>query len=158
MEHCPQHSNLNLFQILRQVPCTSQHTVDLHDLAFLVDAVEHQILVNDHPTISRVKAVDLAHFRGFAQFCDLLPQFFQYTAGCFRIKTGQIPGNLVQVLHSKGQISNFIRHTACPASPIRFRGPPIACRGQPPAVLPWQVPRQHIAGAKTPRTWRSPQC
>ena len=39
-----------------------------------------------------------------------------------------------------------------------FRGPPIACRGQPPAVLPWQVPRQHIAGAKTPRTWRSPQC
>ena len=29
---------------------------------------------------------------------------------------------------------------------------------QQPAVLPWQVPRQHIAGAKPPRTWRSPQC
>ena len=66
VEHCPQQPNLNLFQILRQIPSTSQHTVNLHDLVFIVDAVEHQILVNDHPTISRVKAVDLAHFRGIA--------------------------------------------------------------------------------------------
>ena len=66
VEHCPQHSNLNLFQILRQIPSTSQHTVNLHNLVFIVDAVEYQILVNDHPAISRVKAVDLAHFRGIA--------------------------------------------------------------------------------------------
>jgi hypothetical protein len=66
VEHCPQQSNLNLFQILRQIPSTAQHTVDFHSLYFIVDAVEHKILVNDHPTISRVKVVDLAHFRGIA--------------------------------------------------------------------------------------------
>lgn len=66
LEHCPQHSNLNLFQILRQIPSTSQHTVNLHNLVFIVDAVEYQILVNDHPAISRVKAVDLAHFWSIA--------------------------------------------------------------------------------------------
>ena len=153
-----QQSKLNLFQILRQIPRTSQHTVDLHSLYFIVDAVKYKILVNDHPTVSRVEAVDLAHFRGIAQFCDLLPQLFQYAASCFRVKARQISGDIVQVLYSKGQIFDFIRHTACPASPIRFRGLPIACRGQPPAALPWQVPRQHTAGAKTPRTWRSPQC
>ena len=65
-EHCPQHSNLNLFQILRQIPSTSQHTVNLHNLVFIGDAVEYQILVNDHPAISRVKAVDLAHFWSIA--------------------------------------------------------------------------------------------
>ena len=66
MEHCPQQSNLNLFQILWQIPSTAQHTVDFHSLYFIVNAVEHKILVNDHPTISRVKVVDLAHFRGIA--------------------------------------------------------------------------------------------
>ena len=157
-EHCQQQSNLNLFQILRQIPSTAQHTVDFHSLYFIVDSVKHQILVYDHSTVSRVRAVDLAHFRGIAQFCDLLSQLFQYAAGRFRVKARQIPGDIVQILHSKGQIFDLIRHTACPASPIRFRGLPIACRGQPPAVLPWQVPWQHIAGAKTLRTWRSPQC
>ena len=53
-----QQSKLNLFQILRQIPSTSQHTVNLHNLVSIVDAIEHQILVNDQPTISRVKAAD----------------------------------------------------------------------------------------------------
>ena len=67
VEHCPQQSNpKGSFQILRQIPSTAQHTVDFHSLYFIVDAVEHKILVNDHPTISRVKVVDLAHFRGIA--------------------------------------------------------------------------------------------
>ena len=147
VEHCPQHSNLNLFQILRQIPSTAQHTVDFHGLYFIVDSVKHQILVYDHSTVSRVRAVDLAHFRGIAQFCDLLSQLFQYTAGCFRVKARQIPGDIVQILHSKGQIFDFIRHTVRGASPIRFRGLPTACLGPLPAVLLWQVPRQHIAGA-----------
>lgn len=76
LEHCPQQSNLNLFQILRQIPSTAQHTVDFHSLYFIVDSVKHQILVYDHSTVSGVRAVDLAHFRGIAQFCDLLPQLF----------------------------------------------------------------------------------
>ena len=67
VEHCQRQSNPDdLFQILRQIPSTAQHTVDFHSLYFIVDAVEHKILVNDHPTISRVKVVDLAHFRGIA--------------------------------------------------------------------------------------------
>ncbi len=40
--HCQGQANLNLFQILRQIPRTSQHTVDFHALAFIVDAIEHQ--------------------------------------------------------------------------------------------------------------------
>ena len=66
VEHGPQQANSNLFQILRQIPRTAQHTVDLHNFRFIVDAVEYQILVNDHPAISRVKAVDLAHFWSIA--------------------------------------------------------------------------------------------
>ena len=43
VEHSPQQSNPDdLFQILRQIPRTSQHTVDFHALAFIVDAIEHQ--------------------------------------------------------------------------------------------------------------------
>ena len=37
---------MNLFQILRQIPSTSQHTVNLHNLVFIVDAIEHQIPVS----------------------------------------------------------------------------------------------------------------
>ena len=40
--HCQGQANLDLFQILRQIPRTSQHTVDFHALAFIVDAIEHQ--------------------------------------------------------------------------------------------------------------------
>ncbi len=36
---CPQRANLNLFQILRQIPRSSQHTVNFHDLIFIVDYV-----------------------------------------------------------------------------------------------------------------------
>ena len=66
VEHCPQQSNLNLFQILWQIPRSSQHTVDFHSFCFIVDAVEHQILVNDHSAVRRVKVVELAHFRSIA--------------------------------------------------------------------------------------------
>lgn len=126
VEHYQRQSKLNLFQILRQIPSTAQHTVDFHSLYFIVDAVKYKILVNDHPTVSRVEAVDLAHFRGIAQFCDLLPQLFQYAASCFRVKARQISGDIVQVLYSKGQIFDFIRHTVHGASPIHFRGLPTA--------------------------------
>ena len=36
-----------------------------------------------------------------------------YAASCFRVKARQISGDIVQVLYSKGQIFDFIRHTAC---------------------------------------------
>lgn len=49
VEHYQRQSKLNLFQILRQIPSTAQHTVDFHSLYFIVDAVEHKILVNDVP-------------------------------------------------------------------------------------------------------------
>lgn len=87
--------------------------------------------------IYRVKRIDFTHLRVIAQFCDFIPHLFQHPAGGFGIKSRKIPGDIVQVLHGKGQIFDFIRHTVHGASPIHFRGLPTACWGQPPAVLPW---------------------
>ena len=121
--------------------------MNFYNPGFIVDTVECKILVNDHPAVSRVETVDFAHLRRIAQLGDFLLHLFQNAAGCFRVKFLQIPCNIVQILHSKGQIFDFIRHTVRGASPIRFRGLPTACLGPLPAVLLWQVPRQHIAGA-----------
>ena len=87
--------------------------------------------------IYRVKRIDFTHLRVIARFCDFIPHLFQHPAGGFGIKSRKIPGDIVQVLHGKGQIFDFIRHTVYGASPIHFRGLPTACWGQPPAVLPW---------------------
>ena len=87
--------------------------------------------------IYRGKRIDFTHLRVIAQFCDFIPHLFQHPAGGFGIKSRKIPGDIVQVLHGKGQIFDFIRHTVHGASPIHFRGLPTACWGQPPAVLPW---------------------
>ena len=138
LEHSPQHSNPNrLFQVLRKIPRTAQYTVNFHGSGALVNLIKYKILLNDHFAIYRVKRIDFTHLRVIAQFCDFIPHLFQHPAGGFGIKSRKIPGDIVQVLHGKGQIFDFIRHTVHGASPIHFRGLSTACWGQPPAVLPW---------------------